>query len=180
MKALHPLMPLVMPLVLPVVLAGCASPRPPAVPHQLQPAANESLALIVAATGVQIYECRAKKEPAAGNEWAFVAPEADLLDARGNPAGRHYAGPHWEALDGSKTLGSVKQRADAPLAGAIPWLLLAARPTGPQGLFSPITSIQRVNTRGGVAPAAGCGPQTAGASARVAYTADYHFYRSNP
>ena len=57
-----------------------ASPRPPAVPPQLQPAANESLALIVAATGVQIYECRAKKEPAAGNEWAFVAPEADLLD----------------------------------------------------------------------------------------------------
>ena len=70
--------------------------------------------------------------------------------------GRHYAGPHWEALDGSKIAGTVKERADAPLADAIPWLLLTAKSVGPEGSFSKVTSIQRVNTVGGVAPTTGC------------------------
>jgi hypothetical protein len=30
----------------------------------------------------------------------------------------------------------VKERADAPVADAIPWLLLAAKSIGPQGAFS--------------------------------------------
>lgn len=163
-----------------LLLAGCVSLTAPDVPPALQPAANEALAMIVAAKGVQIYECRARKEPAAGHEWAFVAPEAALFDSRGSPMGRHYAGPHWEATDGSRMLGSVKQRADSPRASAIPWLLLDAKPVGPNGLFSPVTSIQRVNTSGGVAPASSCALETSGAAARVAYTADYYFYRSKP
>jgi len=59
------------------------------VPDKLQPGANESLAMIVPAKGVQIYECRARKDPAGEYEWAFGAPEADLFDARGNRACRH-------------------------------------------------------------------------------------------
>ena len=80
--------------------AACASPQPPTsmvkVPDKLKPGANESLAIIVFAKGVQIYECRARKDQVGGYEWAFVAPEADLFDARGNRTGRHYAGPHWD------------------------------------------------------------------------------------
>jgi hypothetical protein len=86
------------------IVAACASPGPTStvnVPEKLKPPANESLAMIVAAKGVQIYECRAKKDQVAIYEWAFVAPEAGLFDARGNRIGRHYAGPHWEATDGS-------------------------------------------------------------------------------
>src|SRR4029450_9359253 len=101
--------------VLVLLVAACASPQRPVstvnVPDKLKPGANESLELIVSAKGVQIYECRAKKDQAAEPEWAFVAPEADLFDARGNKAGRHYAGPHWESTDGSKIVGSVKERA---------------------------------------------------------------------
>src|SRR5437773_733232 len=104
--------------------AACASPQPPTsmvdVPDKLKPGANEALAMIVPAKGVQIYECRARKDQVGGYEWAFVAPEADLFDARGNRTGRHYAGPHWESTDGSKILGTVKERADAPVADAIP------------------------------------------------------------
>ena len=84
-----------------LVVAACASPQPPTpavkVPEKLKPGANESLAMIVPAKGVQIYECRAKKDQAGAYEWVFVAPEADLFDARGNRIGRHYAGPHWES-----------------------------------------------------------------------------------
>jgi len=153
---------------------GCASQQPLAVPDKLKPGPDESLAMILPAKGVQIYECRAGK--GAGYEWAFVAPEADLFDSRGNKIGRHYAGPHWEAADGSKVLGSLKERADAPRADAIPWLLLAAKSVGPAGSFSKVTSVQRVSTVGGTAPTTGCTEATAGTSARIGYAADYYFF----
>jgi hypothetical protein len=120
----------------------------------------------VPAKGVQIYECR-------GEKWAFVAPDADLFDASGKPIGRHYAGPHWEAADGSKVVASVKSRADAPAANAIPWLLLSAKSVGGEGAFSKVSSIQRVATAGGLAPQGAC---VSGAQARVNYTADYYFF----
>ena len=128
---------------------------------------------VVAARGVQIYECRAKKDDPAASEWAFVAPEAELLDGTGKVIGKHYAGPHWEAADGSKIVGAVKSRADAPQAGAIPWLLLTTKSVGSNGAFSKVTSIQRVSTVGGVAPAESCSNALLGKTARVAYAADY-------
>src|SRR6185436_1179387 len=150
---------------------ACSSALQPAanVPDKLKPGANESLALIVPAKGVQIYECRVKQGQAGAYEWAFVAPEAELFDARGNKTGKHYAGPHWESSDGSKIVGSVKERSDAPTAGAIPWLLLTTKSVGPDGSYSKVTSIQRVNTVGGVAPTAGCSQAAVGTPARVNY-----------
>ena len=161
-------------------LAGCAATASHAplatVPANLQPAADEALLMVVPARGVQLYECRARKDAAGAYEWAFVAPEAELLDRHGQRIGRHYAGPHWEALDGSKVVGAVRERADAPVAGAIPWLLLSARASGPSGTFSRVSSIQRVNTAGGNAPQGGCAADSAGRTARVAYTADYYLF----
>lgn len=162
------------------LLAACAG-APPAdqapIPANLVPAGEKPL-LRVAARGVQIYECRAATANPAGAEWVFVAPEAALLAADGSSAGKHYAGPHWEALDGSKTVGTVKARADAPQAGAIPWLLLTTKPAGGDGRFSKVSSIQRINTVGGVAPATPCTSATLGAGARVPYTADYVLFTS--
>jgi hypothetical protein len=134
------------------------------------------LSIVVPARGVQIYECRARKGQPGAYEWAFVAPEADLFDVRGNRIGRHYAGPHWEASDGSRIVGMLKERADAPAANAIPWLLLAAKSVGPEGAFSKVTAIQRANTVGGIAPQAGCSRAAAGTPARISYTADYYFF----
>ena len=167
--------------VLPFLVAGCATPQSStvAVPDTLKPSAGESLAMIVPAKGVQIYECRASKAAAAG-EWAFVGPEAELFDSAGKTIGKHYGGPHWEANDGSKVLATVKARADAPATGAIPWLLLGAKSVGPSGAFSQVSSIQRVNTVGGLAPKEGCSQATLGTSARVGYTADYYFFSAKP
>jgi len=159
-----------------VALAGCASMPAATAPASLAPDANESLAMVVAAKGVQVYECRAAKDAADKYAWTFVAPEAELFDAAGRTIGRHGAGPNWQASDGSKVTGTVKARADAPIAGAIPWLLLRTKDAGPDGTFSKVTSIQRVNTVGGVMPAAGCARDTAGTTARVAYTADYRLF----
>ena len=168
----------IMAFLLVPLMAACASAQPPTstvqVPDKLRPGTNESLAMIVSARGVQIYECRARTDQVGEYAWAFVAPEADLFDARGNRTGRHYAGPHWEANDGSKIVGTVKERVD--VADAIPWLLLSAKSVGSEGAFSKVTSIQRVNTAGGVAPKTGCSQATAGAPARINYTADYYFF----
>jgi hypothetical protein len=161
-------------------VAGCATSQqvasPVSVPNNMKAGADESLAMIVAARGVQIYECRPVKNLTGEYEWAFVAPEAELFDARGNKIGRHYAGPTWESNDGSKTLGTVKERADAPAGDAIPWLLLTAKSVGTDGSFSKVTSVQRVSTVGGIAPKTGCSQTTAGTAARIKYTADYYFF----
>lgn len=148
-----------------LLLAGCSS----SIPESLKPPANESLKRVFNARGVQIYECR-------DDNWVFVAPEADLYDLHGNLIGKHYAGPHWEASgDGSKIVGAVKARADAPASGAIPWLLLTTKSVGGRGYFSDVTSVQRVWTSGGVAPAGSCAGS--GAQARVPYTAAYYFFK---
>jgi hypothetical protein len=155
-----------------MVLAACTS-----VPTALKPEGHQRLAERVAARGVQIYECRALPN-AAGAQWAFVAPEAELLDGRGVVTGKHYAGPHWESLDGSKIVGAVKARVDAPQAGAIPWLLLSARSVGGPGRFAGVTSVQRIHTVGGQAPATACDASRLGAIERVPYRADYVLYSS--
>jgi hypothetical protein len=117
-----------------LLVAGCASLQSPRsaveVPEKLRPGANESLAMIVPAKGVQIYECRARKDRAGEYEWSFVAPEADLFDASGKKIGRHYAGPHWESTTAA-VLGATKERAD--FGGHA--ILAAAREVGGSGRF---------------------------------------------
>jgi hypothetical protein len=168
--------PLLIVTVLGALLTACAAPKPVAnVPPQLQPDAAEKAAFTLGARGVQIYDCKAAADGKLA--WAFVAPRADLLDAQGKVVGDHGAGPFWAMPDGSRINGTVKQRADAPAAGAIAWLLLTAKSTGGAGKMAAITSVQRINTVGGVAPKDGCAaPTDAGKQASVPYTTDYVFF----
>ena len=147
-----------------------------AMPAALEPA-DAMLAIVVPAKGHQIYECRAKGDT---QEWTFVAPDAELFDMQGRTMGTHFAGPTWRATDGSRIVAKVAARVDAPVAGAIPWLLLAASNDGPTGRFSAVTYIQRVNTVGGVAPTAGCTRESLGQEARMAYTAEYRMFVARP
>jgi hypothetical protein len=128
------------------------------------------------ATGVQIYQCQIAKDDPARFEWAFKQPEATLTTQGGKIIGKHYAGPTWEALDGSKVTGIVVARSNSPDSNAIPWLLLRAGTTSGSGIFSGVKSIQRLNTMGGSAPAGGCGQPQVGQEQRVPYSADYLFY----
>jgi hypothetical protein len=151
-----------------------------AVPDGLRPPAGEVLALAAHGKGVQIYECKAAKEGTAQFSWTLKAPEAELKDFSGNPLGKHYAGPTWEAIDGSKVVGEVVAKRDAPDASAIPWLLLRAKSTSGSGIFAVIKSIQRVQTVGGAPPANGCDSSQSGKESRVAYSAVYRFYKAPP
>src|SRR5258708_6999616 len=90
-----------LPLVL--LLAGCAAvPATADIPTSLQVPATEVLKRQTRGAGVQIYQCRAAKDDAARFEWVLKEPQADLFDSGGKKIGKHYAGPSWEASDGSK------------------------------------------------------------------------------
>lgn len=143
-------------------------------PNLVVPSGN-FMALQVVAQGVQIYACQARADDPSSFEWAFRAPEAILLNVRGEPIGRHYAGPTWEGLDGSKVMGTARANADSPDPEAIPWLLLEAQSHEGTGLFGTVSYVQRLATSGGRAPAEGCGAPSVGQEARVPYTAIYTF-----
>ena len=141
------------------------------IPAELAPPQEHPLVGKYAAKGVQIYVCSAE---GVANEWEFKAPEAELTDAQGRPFAKHYAGPTWEALDGSKIVGKVLAHEPAPKVGAIPWLLLSTDSSG-SGVLAGVRFAQRVNTSGGVGPTGAC--PTAGTERRVEYMADYIFYK---
>jgi len=167
-------------------LAACATcpkpapgaPVPPTVsiPGVVRPPAGQVLQRTLWATGVQVYECRAKAVGGGTPDWVFVAPEAALADDKGAPVGKHYAGPTWEANDGSRIVGTVAGKVESPDAGTIPWLLLSTRSTGPAGLFSNVAFVQRVATAGGAAPDGGCDAANLGRQARIDYKAQYAMY----
>lgn len=149
----------------------------PEVPPDLKPPVGAKLVLRAHAKGDQIYTC---KQQSGQYAWTLKAPEAQLLDEKGQVLGRHFAGPTWEANDKSAVTGKMIAHADSPEKDAIPWLLLAAVDHSGNGLMSKVSYIQRLNTRGGKAPAAGCDEAHIGAETRVSYTADYLFYENTP
>lgn len=149
------------------------APRAEVPPSLAVPGGNQ-LAFALEAEGVQVYACAAKD---ASFAWAFQHPEAKLSEANGTAAGTHYAGPTWEATDGSKVV-AAKVEAVTPDAAAIPWLLLRAASHAGKGRMEEVTFVQRIRTSGGNAPPDGCDAAHAGAIARVSYRAVYSFYRS--
>lgn len=143
------------------------------IPPQLQPPTNEQLLVQVHAKGDQIYTCKAEADKFA---WTLKAPDAQLFDKDGKPFGKHSAGPSWEATDGSRVTGKASANVPSPDADSIPWLLVNVVTHEGHGILSSATTIQRLNTKGGKAPASGCDAAHAGAEVRTPYSADYLFY----
>jgi len=150
------------------------------IPAPLRVPANSVLTVRAHAVGVQIYECRADKDDAARIAWSLKEPEADLFDHAGNKIGKHYAGPTWEATDGSRVTGEVVARANSPEPNAVAWLLLSAKSASGNGVFGRVRFIQRLRTVGGNAPTDGCNQASTGAEVRVGYSAEYRFYADKP
>lgn len=134
-------------------------------------AAPEGSTLVLHAFGIgfQIYHWN-------GTSWGSAVPSATLFaDAGGNgQVATHFAGPSWQSNSGSKVVGTVLNRC-TPDAASIAWLSLSAVATG-DGIFAKVNFIQRLNTVGGNAPATD--GTVIGQEARIPYTADYLFYRT--
>jgi hypothetical protein len=160
-----------------LLAAASACPSRPVaaqqIPQQIQPPVNEQLLLQVHAKGDQIYSC---KSDGAQFNWTLKAPDAQLFDKSGKAFGKHFAGPSWEANDGSRVTGKAVANVPSPDAGSVPWLLVNILTHDGTGVLSRATTIQRVNTKGGKAPASGCDASHTGQELRVPYEADYLFY----
>jgi len=146
------------------------------VPAAVNPPADATLAAALPARGVQIYTCAA---PSTGGApaWTLKAPHAVLGKNRDVQA-IHFAGPSWQANDGSLVTATKVASASAPDATDIPWLLLQAATHTGAGVFADVTWIQRLDTENGAAPATGCDDPHVGAQVLVPYGADYFFYRT--
>jgi hypothetical protein len=118
--------------------------------------------------GKQVYDCNS------GGMFTFREPVAGLL-SRGVQAAIHGKGPFWASFDGSHVDGSGAVPAASPDPSKnIPWLRLVGTSTpNTTGVFSNVTFIQRIDTRGGVTPA---GPCIAPKTVAVDYTANYVFW----
>ncbi len=135
----------------------------------VDPPAGTSLLLTAAGDGSQIYTCTE-------GHWTLKAPDARLLDERGQVIGTHFAGPTWRLTDGSEIKGKMVASKPSPDAGSVPWLLLQAVPNSGSGKFANVAYIARTQTHGGAARDQAC---TSGEE-RVSYTAKYSFYTGKP
>ncbi|GAA4668714.1 MULTISPECIES: DUF3455 domain-containing protein [Amycolatopsis] len=141
-----------------------ATTRYTPVPPELQVPDGHKLVLAAhVEQGAQVYTCSA-------GAWTLLEPAAVLRS--GSTVVLHTKGPQWiSPADGSAVTGSAV--ANVPVEGAVPQLLLKATANRGTGLFGSVDYIQRLATRGGVAPAGQC---TDGALQAVPYSAEYRFY----
>jgi Protein of unknown function (DUF3455) len=144
-----------------------------AVPDQLRPPASDHLLFQLHAKGDQIYVC---KPEGAQFTWTLKAPDARLFDRHGKPFGKHFAGPTWQANDGSSVVGKAVAKWPSPDADSVAWLLVTVISHQGHGALSRVTTIQRVNTKGGQPPASGCDAARVGQEFRAPYSAEYRFF----
>jgi hypothetical protein len=142
------------------------------VPKEIAAPAGQQLVLRVHAKGDQVYVCQ---QGVTQSAWRLKEPDAQLLDKDGKVVGKHFAGPSWQMNDGSRVKGDAEAKVDSPDRNAIPWLRVKVIEHEGNGVLSPVTTIQRINTRGGAAPLS-CSEAQGGKELRVPYEADYFFY----
>ena len=151
-----------------VVNASAQTPVPAAIA-----APGETIVLTVHAEGAQVYECKAGADGKLA--FAFREPIATLI-VDGKTVGRHYAGPNWEHSDGSAVTAKAAGNAPGATSDDIPWLKLEVTANRGSGTLSNVTTVQRINTKGGKLE----GPcEKAGTFKSAPYAADYVFLRKN-
>ena len=163
--------------ILSLPLIATLLPFPGTASAQVPPAiaaADETAVATLHAEGAQIYECKAGND--GKRAWTFREPIATLL-LEGKTVGRHYAGPNWEHIDGSAVTGKVAANAPGKSAGDIPWLKLDVTARRGNGALSSVSTVQRINTRGGV-HAGAC--ESVGEFFSAPYAADNVFLRKRP
>ncbi len=171
-----------MSLALASTLIGCTTTPPPgslspplSVFSDIKVPDTHQAVLRLKGQGVQVFRCE-RLGADAGYGWIFRLPEADLFDEAGKVVGRHGANFSFTHQDGSSLVSTVAGHEKAPRPEDLRWLLLSAKSQG-KGVFSGVTHVQRVNTLGGMPPPS-CGPNQQNQLLRVAFSADFVFYKA--
>ncbi|WP_257757604.1 DUF3455 domain-containing protein [Burkholderia glumae] len=174
------------------LLAGCATapPGPPdaAVPDALRGATTEQWQETLHAGGDEVYRCRKVAAldtdapgQAAGHalRWRAYGPEATLVDARGHNVGAIAPGRYFLAYDGSFAVARTETAAIVDTS-ALPWARYQVHAStnardGSGGRMTHLSSVLRINTRGGLPASDRCALE--GATLYVPYFATYLLYR---
>lgn len=148
-------------------------------PALIQVAAGNAMVLKTKAKGTITYQCSKEKDPLTNYKWSIVGPRAVLMNEADTKIGS-YSGPpaRWEVEDGSFVTGSqvaVSRNGEKN----IPFQLVKTDLSGGQGVLTTIGYVQRVNTKGGVAPSTKCSVDNEGEKSEVDYQADYWFWQTN-
>ncbi len=193
-----------------VTNAAAQRVNPPTTPAQITPPAGNSAFMVGHAHGTQGYVCLPQgggaswtvngARPEATLFTDFFGQQVEIIthflspDTDPNaPLPVPFASPTWQStLDSSKVWAKVVQQpvtagtdqSSCPNAGAIACLLLqnAGSEAGATGgkIMNRVTFIQRLNTKGGSAPADGCSTSAdVGKQTLVPYAADYYFFRAD-
>ena len=160
----------VVPSIAAITIMALATPALGRMPDTIA-APDQVPVVTVHGEGAQIYECKAT----AGGRlaWRFREPIATLI-LNDKTVGRHSAGPAWAFNDGSAITGKVAASAPGATRRDIPWLRLDVTSHSGDGELSSTTTVQRINTRGGVRVGSCRRP---GTFLSVPYSADYVFLR---
>lgn len=153
-----------------------AIPEPSGLARQLAAGADEEPAFMLSATGANVFQCKARLNDPNVYAWYFVAPDLTLYEGT-RAAGSHRAVGQFESESDRTSVFGLLRATQPGGADNLPWAAMRAAPVGDSGMFAGVTTIQRVNTVGGVAPAAGCTAANAGNEVRVNFSADYYFYK---
>lgn len=153
--------------------AAATEPQGTTVPEALRVPAGQQKVLTIEGIGSQVYDC-------VGGGWRFREPTAVLTRGR-RTLGIHFGGPNWQSLaDGSRVTGRLRTSVPAPRPERdIPLLLIEADANFGNGIFADVDYIQRLRTRGGVAPTGACDPATQ-PSASIPYRSTYVFWAPPP
>jgi hypothetical protein len=164
---------------------------PPVVPPGLEVEAPNHAFLLGHASGFQNYECQ-PVDSLGRVDWMLFTPQATLFSDQNEQLITHFNSPNpdeagvvratWEDSADTSMVWARAVAAATVDADAIPWVKLVrvGSRVGPTGgtTLSDTTFVQRVNTRGGLAPSTGCDQlPDVGKKAFVPYTADYFFYK---
>ncbi len=154
--------------------ASTSPTEPQGIPDNLKVPDGHVLLLRAYGKGVQIYPCPFVDPPKATPHAILLTDDSD----EGDLVAIHFAGPSWQATDGSIVVGDAAHAVHvvAPDTDGVDWLLLPAKSTTGNGLFSKVTYIQRVFTDGGKPTLAGCNEVPGQTQELIEYSAQYLFY----
>jgi hypothetical protein len=168
---------------------------PPPVPANIKVESGNKVYFVGHAVGTQNYICLPS---GTSFKYTLFTPQATLFNEADKEVITHYFSPNpdepgviratWQHSRDTSTVWGAAPATDAssdPLfvrPGAIAWLrvTVVGEAEGPNGgdTLVKTTFIQRLNTRGGLAPATGCSALAdVGRQAFMPYTADYFFYK---
>jgi hypothetical protein len=180
---------------------------PPPVPDNIKVPAGNKVFLVGHAIGTQNYICLPSSTSISGFAFTLFTPQATLFNDPKEQIITHFFSPNpdengtvratWESSQDTSMVWAMVVPKDTRFpgdpggsstdpnfveSGAVAWLLLQKvgvkdGPTGGDRLTA-TTFVQRLNTKGGVAPSTGCASLADVGSQRfVPYKADYFFYK---